>query len=116
MEGAAAAADELCCTFILLFTFLRSELTAPLKKQGFLDSYGMRLLKCIVSLANELAGLLTDSLQSHCESYLCSALCIFFAIFELTTFVFAPCIEHLQTEFFSMCKNTFSQLKCSPAA
>lgn len=78
MEGAAAAADELCCTVILLFTFLRSELTAPLKKQGFLDSYGMRLLKCIVSLANELAGLLTDSLQSHCESCLCSASCIFF--------------------------------------
>lgn len=51
MEGAAAAADELCCTFILLFTFLRSELTAPLKKQGFLDSYGMRLLKlhCLIS-------------------------------------------------------------------
>ena len=34
-EGAAAAADELCCTFILLFTFPLSELTAPLKKQGF---------------------------------------------------------------------------------
>lgn len=107
MEGAAAAADELCCTFILLFTFLRSELTAPLKKQGFLDSYGMRLLKCIVSLANELAGLLTDSLQSYCETYLCSALCIFFAIFELTTFVFAPCIEHLQTEFLPCAKTLF---------
>lgn len=73
MEGAAAAADELCCTFILLFTFLRSELTAPLKKQGFLDSYGMRLLKlhCLISewasrLANWLLAELLWNLSLLC--------------------------------------------------